>query len=103
MPACGMAVLRVLVAVVMLGGVARAQLGTPPPCGGLVKDRERFDVKGRTVKFHLRFHTADGTFDARSVIKLPSGAASDATCPKGDALDYVISELVKERQQFLNP
>ena len=98
-----MALLRALAAVLVLGGVAWGQIGTPGPCSGAVTDRERFTVGHGRVKFHLRFHTDAGTFDARSVIKLSRPDGADASCTEGQAVDFVIDELTKERQQFLGP
>ena len=97
-----MTLLRGLLAVALMVGVAGGQIGTPPACNGAIKDRDRFRVHGHSITFHLRFHTAKGTFDARSVIKLPR-ALEDPMCTKGDVVDFVVSELVNARQQFLNP
>jgi len=87
----------------MLAGVASGQIGTPPACNGAVTDHEQFRAKGHRVKFHLRFHTTAGIFDARSVIKLPPKGTPDPTCTEGNVVDFVVDELVKERKQFLAP
>ena len=97
-----MKLLRVL-AVVLIGSAAWAQVSTPPPCRGAVTDREVFLVGGGRIKFQLKFHTGSGVFDAHSVVKLHRQGASDASCNEGDVLDVVIDELVKERSQFLPP
>jgi hypothetical protein len=96
-----MALVRGLAAVVLLASVAWGQIGTPPACRGAIKDRERFQAHGRSIKFHLRFHTAAGTYVARTVIKLPPAGPEDPACTKGDVVDFVVDELVTERQQFL--
>jgi hypothetical protein len=95
-----MTMLRVL-AVLLLGSVASAQIGTPPACQDAVTDRKVFQVEGARIKFHLKFHTAQGAFDARSVVKLHRREAPDASCNDGDVLDVVIDELIRERNQFL--
>ena len=97
-----MMLLRVLV-VVLIGSTAWAQVSTPPPCSGAVTDREVFLVGGGRIKFHLKFHTASGAFDAHSVVTLHRQGAPDPSCNSGDVLDVVIDELVKERAQFLPP
>jgi len=60
-------------------------------------------VGGGRIKFHLKFHTGSGMFDAHSVVKLRRQGAPDASCNDGDVLDVVIDELVRERNQFLTP
>ncbi len=96
-----MMLLRTLAALSLLAGVASAQIGTPPTCDGAVTDREVFRTQGGRVKFHLRFHASAGVFDARAVVKLPHGGTTDPSCTEGNALDFVIDELVRERHQFL--
>jgi len=98
-----MAALRALAAVLVLTGVASGQVGTPPACGGAVTDQERFAAKSHRIKFHLRFHTTAGIFDARSVIKLPPKGTPDPACTEGEVVDFVVDELIKERKQFLAP
>jgi hypothetical protein len=85
-----------LAVLLFLGGIAGAQISTPPPCRGAVTDRE---VR---IKFHLRFHDGSGAFDARSVVRLRR-QGPDPTCNDGDVLDLVIGELAREREQFLPP
>ena len=85
-----MKLLRVL-AVVLIGSAAWAQVSTPPPCRGAVTDREIFLVGGGRIKFHLKFHTESGVFDAHSVVKLHRQGAPDASCNEGDVLEGTFS------------
>jgi hypothetical protein len=97
-----MTLVRVL-PVLLLARVAAAQVGTPPACQGAVTDRVVFHTPAnRPIRFHLKFHDASGVFDARAVVKLHRRGA-DVSCNDGDVLDYVIDELVKERNKFLPP
>ena len=98
-----MTLMRVLAAVVLFARAASAQIGTPPACQGAVTDRVVFQTPpgGGRIRFHLKFHNGSGAFDARAVVKLHR-RAPDASCNDGDVLDYVIEELVKQRQ-FLPP
>ena len=95
------AVMMLAFAASPLSDVARAQIGTPPRCEGAVNDRERFRASKRRITFHLKFHSGSTAFDARSVLKIRRHGALDAACTDGDAIDRLIDELVRERNQFL--
>ena len=62
-----MKLLRVL-AVVLIGSAAWAQVSTPPPCRGAVTDREIFLVGGGRIKFRYDAGGRSG----------PSGASSSS-------------------------
>lgn len=97
-----MTLIRVL-ALLLLGGVASAQISTPPTCQGAVTDRVVLQTPPGRIKFHLKFHDPSGMFDARSVVKLHRRGGPDATCNDGDVLDFVIDELRKQRDQLPPP
>src|SRR2546425_12873548 len=95
-----MAFLRVL-AVLSVGSVAWAQVGTPPPCEGAITDREVFQAQDGRIRFRLKFHSGSSVFDSRSVVKLHRRGTPDAAGHDGDVVDLVIDELIKGRTQFL--
>jgi len=91
---------RVL-ALLLLGATAWAQVGTPPACPDAVTDHEVFRAANGRVKFHLRYHVGASAVDGHAIIKLGHQAAPDASCTDGALLDVFIDELVKQRNQFL--
>ena len=97
----GFMALFLVLAVLSVGSVAWAQVGTPPACEGAITDREVFQVQDGRIRFHLKFHSGSSVFDSRSVVKLHRRGTLDAACNDGDVLDLVIDELIRERNQFL--
>jgi len=94
--------LRMLGVLLFLGGIARAQISTPPPCRAQ-SPTARSSIRGRGGSSSIwGVHDGSGAFDARSVVRLRR-LGPDATCNDGDVLDLVIGELVREREQFLPP
>jgi hypothetical protein len=91
-----MTLFRVVLPVLLLADVAAAQISTPPSCQGAVTDRVSLRTPGGRIAFHLKFHDPSSTFDARAVVKLHR-QRPDASCNDGAVLDYLIEELVKER------
>ena len=96
-----MLVVRALILLGCLAGAARAQIGTPTPCGDASVEQERFRPSHGRVRYHLRFQAPDGTVDARVVLTMPHRSEGTASCTEGDAVDFLLGELAKERKQFL--
>ena len=91
-----MTLIRVLLFVVLFADVAAAQISTPPSCQGAVTDRVFLRTPSGRIMFHLKFHDPSSAFDARAVVKVHR-QRPDASCNDGAVLDYLIEELVKER------
>ena len=91
-----MTLIRMILPVLLFADVAAAQISTPPSCQGAVTDRRSLKTPGGRITFHLKFHDPASTFDARTVVKVHR-QRPDASCNDGAVLDYLIEELVKER------